>query len=117
MHDTIRVRIWHGRYDDYPNEPDEVLELPAEQNVVWQDDPWYDSGSIAFDVHPEDTPATVFIYTNDSVREPHKDDLGEWDGPIERGLEFDADRYADYPPYGCEVWGRILMRAEGGFTA
>lgn len=119
MSDEIRVRIWHGsygRHNDYPDEPDETVPLPIDENIVWQDDPWYDSGPIAFDIHPDDAPATLYIYTNDSVRAPHKDDLGEWGRAVERGLEFDPKLYARNPPFGCEIWGRVLFRVEEGFT-
>lgn len=112
----IKVRVWHGRYETYPDQPDETITLPLDENVLWQDDPWYDSGPIAFDIHPEDAPATLYIYTNDSVRPPHKDDVGMWSDPVERGLPFDPDRYDKYPPFGCEIWGRVLLRVEEGLT-
>lgn len=115
MTDNIRVRIWHGRYDEYPDEPDEIVELTPGEPHIWQDDPWYD-GHVAFDIHPNDAPATLFVRTNDSVREPHPNDTSEWGRAIERGLEFDPERYDDHPPFGCGIWGRILMTAEEGFT-
>ena len=118
--DTIRVRIWHGRYDRYPDEPDETVELEAERPHLWQEDPWYDSGPVAFDIHPDDAPATLYVYTNDSVRAPPVQethiDTAEWGRAIERGLEFDPERYDRYDPFGCEVWGRVLFYAEDGFT-
>lgn len=120
MSESIRVRIWHGRYDDYPDHPDEMVELTPGEPGLWQDDPWYDSGPVAFDIHPDDTPATLYIYTNDSVRAPpvsgSRVDTAEWGRAIERGLEFDAERYDEHPPFGCEVWGRVLFMAEKGFT-
>lgn len=107
-----RIRIWHGRYDDYPDDPDDVVEVEMEEPHLWQDDPWYDSGPIAFDIHPGDAPAELKIYTNDSVRAPHPSDISEWGRPVERGLEFDPERYDDYPPFGCEVWGRVMFIVE-----
>lgn len=40
------------------------------------------------------------------------------DGEIvrKRGLPFDPERYDKYPPYGCEVWGRVLFYVEEGLT-
>lgn len=114
-----RIRIWNGYYDEYPDKPDETITVEAEHAHLWQDDPWY-SGKGAFDIHPEDAPATLYIYTNDSVREPYVEDgrfeKSQWDGPIERGLPFDPDSYDEYPPFGCEVWGRVLFWVEGGLT-
>ncbi len=119
MSETYRIRIWHDYYDDYPDEPDETVSVEAESPHVWQDDPYY-SGKGAFDIHPDDAPATLYIYTNDSVREPPVYDnhveTAAWDGPIEQGLPFDPERYDDYPPFGCEVWGRILFWVEEGLT-
>lgn len=118
--DAIRVRIWTGWRDEYPDDPDEIVKLQPETPHLWQDDPWYDSGPVAFDVHPADAPATLYIYTNDSVRGPPVGeshvDTAEWGRAIERGLPFDPERYDDRPPYGCEVWGRVLFYAEEGLT-
>jgi hypothetical protein len=112
-----RVRIWHKYYDDYPEQPDEVVTVEEGTPHLWKDDPYFDSGPCAFDIHPEDAPGTLNIYTNDSVRRPHVQenhvDESIWDGPIERGLEFDPERYDDYPPFGCEVWGRVLFMVDG----
>ena len=112
---TYRVRIWDKWYDEYPDEPDETVELEADARLLWQDDPWYDSGPIAFDIHPDDAPATLYIYTNDSVRKPPLQP-SEWGRPVERGLPFDPDLYDDYPPFGCEIWGRVMFVVEEGLT-
>lgn len=114
--DEIRVRIWHGRYDEYPDEPDEIVALKPDEPHLYQADPWYSSGPIAFDIHPEDAPATLYVNTNDSVREPPLTDPGEWGRAIERGLPFDPERYDDYPPFGCEIWGRVRFVVEEGLT-
>lgn len=115
----MRIRIWHGRYDEYPEEPDEIVTVGDESSHLWQDDPWY-SGIVAFDIHPNDAPATLYVYTNDSVRSPPVSnthvDTAEWGRPIERGLPFDPERYDKYPPFGCEVWGRVLFYVEEGLT-
>ena len=113
--DTVRIRIWHAFYDEYPDEPDEVVEVSEETPHLWQDDPWFESGPCALDIHPDDAPATLYIYTNDSVRKPpipdnHVD--GVWGTPVERGLPFDPERYDDHPPFGCELWGRVLFFVE-----
>jgi hypothetical protein len=116
----VRIRIWHKYYDEYPDEPDETVTVEYDDPHLWQDDPWFDSGPTAFDVHPDDAPATLYIYTNDSVRAPpvqeNHIDTAEWGRPIERGLPFDPERYDDYPPFGCEVWGRVLFLVEEGLT-
>lgn len=119
--DQYRVRIWKGRNpdgEDYQGEPDEVVTVTEETTNVWQDDPRFDSGPIGLDVHPEDCPATLRVYTSDSVRSPpgidsHVDE-GYWDGPMEQGLPWPADH--DSPPFGCEVWGRVLFFVEAGET-
>ena len=110
--DTLRVLIWKGtsNVENAPDtDPDEIVEVPVSEGYVWQDDPWYHSPPVGFHIHPDDRPARLDVYTNDSVREPHKNDLGEWNGPIERGLEF-TDKYPE--PFGCEVWGRVLFHVE-----
>lgn len=114
---TYRIRIWHSYYDDYPDEPDEIVEVTEETPHLWQDDPHFNSGPMAVDIHPDDAPATLYIYTNDSVRTPtvydnHVDSV--WGKAVERGLPFDPERYDEYPPFGCEVWGRILFYVEEG---
>lgn len=114
---TYRVRIWRGRYDEYPDEPDETVEIPENTVHVWQNDPHFHQ-AVALDLHPEDTPATLNVYTSESVRSPPGYDshveLGYWDGPIERGLTFDSARYDEYPPFGCEVGGRVMFYVEEG---
>jgi len=114
----IRIRIWHSYYDEYPDEPDETVEVEAGSPHLWKEDPYFDSGPMAIDIHPEDAPATLNIHTNDSVREPpvqnNHVDRGAWGRAVERGLPFDPERYDEYPPFGCEVWGRVLFYVEGG---
>ena len=120
MSDTYRVRIWHSYYDEYPDEPDETVEVEAEAPYLWKDDPYFDSGSCAFDIHPDDAPATLEIYTSESVRSPPGYDnhveTAYWNGPVERGLPFDPERYDGYPPFGCEVWGRVLFYVKPELT-
>lgn len=115
---TYRIRIWHKYYGGYPDEPDEVVTVEADDPHVWKDDPWFGSGAAAFDIHPDDLPATLYIYTNDSVRQPPVGghvDTAEWDGPVERGLPFDTE-YGGDKPFGCQVWGRVLFLVEEGLT-
>ena len=117
---TARIRIWHDYYDDYPDDPDETVTVEYDTPHLWQDDPYFDSGACAFDIHPDDAPATLYIHTNDSVRAPHVGenhyDKAQWGDAVERGLPFDPERYDDYPPFGCEVWGRVLFYVEEGLT-
>lgn len=110
---TYRVRIWHSYHDEYPDTPDETVEVKAETPHLWKDDPRFNSGPCAFDLHPDDTPATLEIYTSESVRSPpgyeNHVETAYWDGPVERGLLFDSEQYDDRPPFGCEIWGRVLF--------
>lgn len=108
-----RIRIWKGSYNEKNNlDPDEIIDWVEGDPYVWQDDPYYSSGRLAFDIHPEDCPATLNIYTNDSVRKPHPHDFSEWNGPVEGGLAFPGDH--DWRPFGCEIWGRVMFVVEEG---
>ena len=117
--DTYRVRIWNGFHDEYPEEPDETVKLYAEENFIWKYEPRQTFRG-AFDIHPDDAPATLYIYTSDSVRSPPEYEShverGYWGEPVERGLPFDPERYDDYPPFGCEIWGRVMFWIEDGLS-
>lgn len=108
-----RIRIWKGR-DNYQEPPDEVIEVNGETPYVWQDNPHYHSPPLGFDIHPDDCPATLNVYTSDSVRSPPGYDshveTAYWGRPIERGLSFPEDH--EYPPFGCKVWGRVMFFVE-----
>lgn len=115
-----RVRIWKGRTpagEDYQGEPDEIVTVEEETPAVWQDDPHYHSGGIGIDIHPEDAPATLGVYTSDSVHSPPGYDdhveMDYWDGPVEQGLTWPGNH--DYPPFGCEVWGRVMFFVEADY--
>lgn len=107
-----RVRIWDGYQDEYTGEPDEVISVPEETPYVWLESP-HAAMRGAFDIHPDDRPAMLNIYTSDSVRKPPGyDDHVEsayWNGPIERGLLFEDG----HSPFGCGVWGRVMFFVEG----
>lgn len=113
-----RVRIWKGSPDVGEKsdqaawgEPDEIVTVSEETPHVWQDDPRYRSPTIGLDIHPEDAPATLEVYTSESVRSPPGYDnhveKGYWDGPMEQGLTYPGDH--EIPPFGCEVWGRVMF--------
>lgn len=119
--EEYRIRIWKFRNpdgEDYQGEPDEVVTVKEDDPVVWQDDPHYHSPPIGLDIHPEDGPATLEVYTSDSVHSPSGRqsagyvDTDYWDGPMERGLTYPEDH--DFQPFGCEVWGRVLFFVEAG---
>jgi len=114
MSDKIRVRIWDRYHDDYPQDADRTLEIEPKTPYVWIEDP-YTTVQGAFDIHPDDVPATLNIYTSESVRGPPGYDnhveTGYWDGPVERGLDF-GESYDGSMPFGCEVWGRIMFFVE-----
>ena len=114
---AYRVRIWEGYQDVYSDEPDKVIQVAPETPFIWIGNPRAVFRG-AFDIHPDDAPATLNIYTSDSVYEPPGYDdhveTGYWDGPVERGLPFDPERYDDYPPFGCEIRGRLMFFVEEG---
>lgn len=119
--DRFRVRIWKGRNpdgEDYQGEPDEIVEIDEETPYVWQNDPHYHSPPIGVDIHPNDCPATLNIYTSESVRSPPGYDnhveTAYWDGPVEQGLPYPEEH--NDPPFGCEVWGRVMFFVEAGET-
>lgn len=118
--ETYRIRIWKGRNPDgkdHAGTPDEIIEVGANEPYLWKDDPHYHSLPLSIDIHPEDRSALLNIYTSDSVHpsEPRYNESGYvdnsyWDGPIERGLMYKDSH--DTPPFGCEVWGRVLFCVE-----
>lgn len=115
--DVYRVRIWKGGTppdEHHEGDPDEVVEVEEETPHVWQDDPRYTSPPLGIDVHPDDCPATLNVYTSESVRSPpgyeSHVETSYWDGPMERGLDHHADH--DYPPFGCSVYGRVMFFVE-----
>jgi len=105
--DTARVRVWVG---DDNNTLQETICVEYDTVHVWQDSPRYHSPPIAFDVHPDDG-GELEIYTSDSINSPPGYDShvehGYWNGPIENGLRFEHGH--DAPPFGCEVWGRVMF--------
>lgn len=124
---TVRIRIFQGRSEvdaakEGLVEPTEVVELDYETPYVWQDDPHYSSPPLGVDIHPDDCPSTLYMYSEDSVRAPpvvHRDDPttfdeAEWGRPVERGLPFYD--YDGEKPFGLEIWGRVLFYVEEGNT-
>lgn len=117
MTDEITVQIWEGRYDEYPDEPDGEIELKPETTHLFEDNPRHHS-PYGLSIDEEDLEGydtvTFNVYTSDSVRSPPGYDshveTSYWDGPMERGLTFDSEN--DYPPFGCEIWGRVLFFIE-----
>lgn len=117
MSDSYRIRLWMGRNpdgDDYQGEPDATIRVEGQTPYLWQDDPHFHSPPMGMDIHPEDCPATLEVFTSDSVHpaDPRYKDSGYvdesyWNGPMERGLYYPADH--DYSPFGCEIWGRVLF--------
>lgn len=107
--DNVRVRIWFGDYEE-GTEPDEIVTVEPSTTHIWKQNPHF-HGSIAIDIHPDDCPATLEMYTSDSIHEPPQYDnhveKGYWNGPIEQGLDFHKNDQR--PPFGCEVWGRQLF--------
>ena len=119
--DEYRIRVWNGSHYEDGGDPDEIITVATDEPHLWQDDPYFDSGRAAFDIYPADTPATLYIYTNESVRPPPVGsyiDTAVWDGPVERGLPF-PEEYGDsevVKPFGCQVRGRVLLNVEPGLT-
>ena len=111
---TYRIRIWLND-TSFDGEPDEVVEVEEGMNHIWKTDPHYSSSSMGIDIHPDDCPGELKIFTSESVRAPPEYDShvekGYWNGPVERGLDF-SEEYKGYTPFGCELWGRVLFRVE-----
>ncbi len=117
---TIRVRIWDDNYEYgvSPGElgdPDKLVEVEPKTVHIWQDNPHYHSPSMGIDIHPDDRPAGLNIYTSDSIHSPpdaggNYVEEGYWDGPVEGGLDYDGN--SDIPPFGCELWDRVMFFVE-----
>ena len=68
---TVRVRIWKGHETPdggFTGDPDEVITLTPGTPVLWQDNPDYHSPQLGIDIHPDDTPGTIELYTSDSTQ-------------------------------------------------
>lgn len=112
--DTIGVEIWKGRRDR-DRDSDEVVQVPVDGYVMWEDDP-YATWPLGLHIADEDLPATLYVYTDDSVREPPVDDPHEWNcsRPVEGGLPYQEN--GTEKPFGVELWGRIMFHVEEGLT-
>lgn len=104
---TIEVQI-----HDPVNGDVETHELIPKSRFVWNDDPHF-LGKIGWFIPEYDRPATLYVYTNDSVRQPDPADLAQWNGPVEGGLVFDEHALSDEPFLG-EMWGRVMFFVEEG---
>jgi hypothetical protein len=108
--DGARVMIWRGRNAEFEADyPGEIVAVPEDQPHVYAADPRF-HGVFGFSIKPVDRPATLNIWTNDSVRDPPTDSPAEWDGPVEKGLDYGDD--TDIDPFGCELWGRVMFTVE-----
>lgn len=106
MANTIEVRLYVG--DDI-----ESYEVLPDRPVVVRSDPYFHE-KLGWFVPEYDRPATLYVYTNDSVREPHPADTSEWNGPAERGLTFRKDIEPPDEPFWGEWWGRVMFYATPG---
>lgn len=107
------IQLYHDRHDDYDGvEPNvekeiEVTEDPLSDRPMYADERWLEAEEprnhkyYAIDLECEER-VELFVHTNDSVHDPE-----DWNRPVERGLTFDPND--DYPPFGCEMWGRVCM--------
>lgn len=111
---TATIQLYHERTDDdYSGvEPDqeqeiEITEETLSNRPMFADDVWDEAESpdnhkyYAIDVEC-DEPVTLYVHTNDSLHSPD-----DWNDPVEGGLIFDPED--DYPPFECEMWGRVCM--------
>lgn len=120
--DTVEVHVWQaGRMASLETLVDEqdpdVYHLPPadppldsaehttdEERVVLADSITH-HGTYAFDIPDESRPATLHVHTNDSYHSGE-----DWGRAVERGLTF--HKPDDLDPFGCELWGRVLMWVE-----
>lgn len=120
MTETITVKVWSGNqyadYDEILDEEPDVYEMQSvktefgklhevsdEERVTLADSIEH-HGTYAFDVE-HDERVKLNVHANDSYHNPE-----DWGKPIERGLLFNPED--DYPPFKCEIWGRIMMWVE-----
>jgi len=117
--ETVRVRVFEGRNEvdaaqEGIVEPSHTVECEVETPTLFVDDPHYHSKPLGLDIHPEDRPATLNVYTSESVRSPpgyeNHVETGYWNGPIEQGLHYSGE--TDAPPFGCTIWGRVMFFVE-----
>lgn len=122
MSDTVTVKVWEGpRFKDYDElleeEPDKyqmpVVETEFGRNYEARDEDRVtlardieNHWKYAFDVETDEK-VKLRVNTNDSYHNPE-----DWDGPIGGGLLFSPED--DYPPFKCELWGRVMMWVEEG---
>lgn len=121
MSDTATVKLWTGygadldeddpdreidlvitkREDipDYARDPPRRVYYATETHLVSDRIDHYQKYLIDVET---DTDVILNVHVNDSYH-----DRDDWSKPIERGLTFPADN--DYPPYECEMGGRIIM--------
>jgi len=79
-----------------PHEAEDTFHLATEPEHHMKYQIWVDT----------DETVTLYVHTDDSVYK------GDWDRPIEGGLLYRDD--ADFAPFGCEIWGRVVMWVKRG---
>lgn len=118
MTETAAVEIYDGNHDTVPDEEPRwstTLEIeddwwgrsypkavPADADAaVVAENVEFHSGAIEIWCEAP-VPVLLCVHTNDSYHDPEA-----WGRPIERGLTFGPN--AEERPFGCEVWGRVLV--------
>lgn len=111
------IEVYNGSYDTVPEtDPawSETVEIANEwwgnsyptqvaheaDTVLFAEEIEFHSGSIELFL---DTPidAMLCVHTCDRYHDPN-----DWGKPIEQGLNF---KPVSGRPFGCEIWGRVLM--------
>ncbi|WP_226041150.1 hypothetical protein [Natrinema sp. DC36] len=107
------VKLYHDRQDDYSDvEPDQTKEIEVTEECLsdrpmFADEEWIEADDVynhkyyAIDCECDEA-VTLYVHTNDSVHDPD-----DWGRAAEGGLIYDPED--DYPPFGCEMWGRTCF--------
>lgn len=122
MNDTVTVKVWetegYGSYDGLLEEEPDEYQMPVVETEFGRN---YEAGrgdrvmlatdirnsrKYAFDVETNEK-VRLRVNTNDSYHDPE-----DWDGPIEGGMLYGPED--DYPPYKCQLYGRVMMWVEEG---
>lgn len=111
--ETVRVQIWSDDQDANNNAADDVITATPGEAVLWRDAVENTSNSVKIAVHPDDTPATVEVYTSESLHpatetfEQGRVNGEYWDGPLEYGLTYTTDE--EPQPVTVEVSEQVLF--------
>lgn len=111
--ETVRVRVWSAGEETENKDAGDVITVTPGEAVLWRDAVEDTSETISVAVHPDDAPATVEVYTSDSLG-PATETFEEgcvdgayWDGPLGYGATFTSNE--EQQPVTVDVDGRVLF--------